>query len=116
LQLRAPVLAGSDWPAAVPSINPWMGIEAMVSRADPRGQYSGVIWPEQAVSVADALRIYTFEGARALRLESVTGSVQPGKSADLIVLNQNLFEIPVETISDTQVDLTWFQGQLVYRR
>ncbi|MCF7980402.1 MAG: amidohydrolase [Pseudomonadales bacterium] len=112
----APVAAGSDWPAAVPTMDPWVGIEAMVTRADPRGQFPGTFWPEQAITLAQALEIYTMGGARALRLENQTGSVMLGKSADLTVLNQNLFDIPVEKISDTQVEMTFFTGKMVFQR
>ncbi|MCV6626152.1 MAG: amidohydrolase, partial [Cellvibrionaceae bacterium] len=50
----APVLAGSDWPAAVASMNPWPGLESMVTRADPTGQFPGTLWAEQAVSLEQA--------------------------------------------------------------
>ena len=112
----ASVLAGSDWPAAVASISPWTGIEAMVTRADPVGDYPGVLWKEQAITLEQALDIYTRQGARALKLEAVTGTVALGKSADLIVLNQNLFNIPARMVSETQVLMTLFSGEIVYRK
>ncbi|NIB40547.1 amidohydrolase [Pseudomaricurvus alkylphenolicus] len=114
LSARAPVLAGSDWPAAVETIDPWLGLEAMVSRADPKGVHPGTFWNEQAINIEQALRIFTLDGAAALGLKSVTGSVQVGKSADLIVLNHNLLEVSVEDISETRVELTLFEGEDVY--
>jgi len=108
------VLAGSDWPAAVASINPWPGIESMVSRREPKGVYPGALWPEQAISVAQALRIFTLGSARALRKSAQTGSIEIGKSADMILLNQNIFAVPVSAISETQVLNTWFAGRQVY--
>ncbi len=110
---NAPLLSGSDWPAAVPDANPWMGIEALITRRDPRGKHAGVLWAEQAITLAEALQIYTLDGARALRLEDKTGSLTIGKSADIIVLNHNLFEIAPEHISDTRVVRTFFEGQSV---
>lgn len=114
LKAGAYIATGSDWPAAVPDQNPWMGIEALVTRKDPRGITPGALWPEQAVSLDEALRIYTLNGARALRLESRIGSIEPGKSAQIIVLNQNPFKIPATRISETRVRMTWFEGKLVY--
>ena len=67
-----------------------------------------------AVDLATALSIFTENGAAALKLADVAGSIEVGKSADLIVLNQPLFEIAPEAISDTQVLMTGFEGQTVY--
>ncbi|MBS0612839.1 MAG: amidohydrolase [Proteobacteria bacterium] len=114
LKAGALIATGSDWPAAVPDQNPWMGIEALVTRKDPRGITPGSLWPEQAVSLDEALKIYTLNGARALRLESRIGSLQPGKSAQIIVLDRNPFKIPAADIGDTQVRMTYFEGKLVY--
>ncbi len=111
LDSGAHILAGSDWPAAVPDANPWVGIEASVTRADPRGLSEGILWPEQAISVSEALEIYTMGGARALLLEEVTGSVAVGKFADLIVLDRNLLEIPPYDIGDSTVLHTFFKGK-----
>ena len=116
LAADAPVLAGSDWPAAVASMNPWIGIEAMITRKDPRGETPGALWPEQAISLEQTLKIYTLDSARALLVGKQSGSIKLGKSADLIVLNHNLFDIEPEDISQTKVELTLFSGQTVYQR
>jgi predicted amidohydrolase YtcJ len=113
---RAPMAAGSDWPSVVPSMDPWGGIEAMVTRSDPYKNSPEKLWPEQAITLADALRIYTLGGAAALRREQDTGSIVVGKSADFIVLDRNPFKVPATAISDVRVDLTVFQGREVYRR
>jgi predicted amidohydrolase YtcJ len=89
-------------------------IYGITSIKDPRAITLGSLWPEQAVSLKEALQIYTINGARALRLEKQTGSIKRGKSADIIVLSRNLFHIPVDEISDTQVARTYFEGKLVY--
>lgn len=116
LEAGAEVIAGTDWPAVVPDMNPWPGIEAMVTRRHPDGAQEGALWAEQAISLEQALRIYTRNGAKALNLEEVTGSLEAGKRADIIVLNHNLFEIPAEAISDTRVEMTFFEGKLVFQR
>ena len=104
---------GSDWPSVVPSPSPWPGIEAMVTRRDPYGVAPGALAPEQAIGLADAITIFTRNGSIAMQLEKDTGSIEPGKSADLIVLDRNLFEIPAEQISDTLVLETVFEGRVV---
>jgi predicted amidohydrolase YtcJ len=116
LEAEAPLLAGSDWPAAVASMDPWIGIATMVRRRDPSGENPGSLWAEQAIGLADALRIFTVEGARAARRDSVAGSLAVGKSADLIVLEKDLFEINPAEISRELLEMTWFAGELVYEK
>lgn len=116
LDADAGLLAGSDWPAAVPDANPWVGIEALVTRANPRDDSDETLWAEQAISVAQAVAIYTEQGAKALRLGHKTGRIEEGRLADLIVLNQDIFSIEPRRISDTEVDITFFKGEQVYVR
>jgi predicted amidohydrolase YtcJ len=97
-------------------MDPWAGIEAMVTRSDPYGNGAARLWPEEAIPLADALRIYTLGGAAALRREQDTGSIVVGKWADFIVLDRNLFKMAPTAISDVRVDLTVFQGREVYQR
>ena len=107
---------GSDWPSVSPSPSPWPGIEAMVTRRDPYGVTPGVLGAAQAIPLADAVRIFTRNGAYAMRMERESGSIEVGKYADLIVLDRNLFEIPPEQIGDTQVLQTVFEGRVVSAR
>lgn len=113
IESGAPLLAGSDWPAAAANMSPWAAIEALVTRTDPVSDYPGSLWPEEAISLEQALDIFTRQSAMALRLGEQTGSIEIGKSADLIVLNQNLFDVPVTAVSDTQVERVLFEGQVV---
>lgn len=108
LEADVSLLAGSDWPAAVASMDPWIGIATMVTRRDPSGQTPGALWPEQSIALEQALRIFTIDGARALRRESETGSLKVGKSADLIVLKDNLFDLTPDRIVETVVEMTLF--------
>jgi predicted amidohydrolase YtcJ len=112
---HAPLAAGSDWPSVVPSMDPWGGIQAMVTRSDPYHKSTQTLWPEEAIGLADALRIYTLGGAAALRREAQTGSIVVGKSADFIVLDRNLFKIPTSQINAARVQMTFFQGRMVYQ-
>jgi predicted amidohydrolase YtcJ len=108
------VASGSDWPSVAESMNPWPAIEAMVTRRNPLSDSDEALWPEQAITLDQALKIFTLNGALASRLEHKTGLIKAGKSADLIVLNQNLFEVPIERVSETIVLMTFFEGKLVY--
>jgi len=114
LDANAPVLAGSDWPSAVPNANPWVGIEALVTLRDPCEQSPGALRPEQAITLQEAVEIYTIRGARALRLDDRTGTIEVGKQANLIILERNIFDIPIEDVGNTTIFRTYFEGQLVY--
>ncbi len=110
----ANLATGSDWPSVAGSIDPWHALEAMVTRRNPYDDSEQALWAEQAISLAQAIEIFTLGGAKAYRLESLTGSIEVGKSAELLVLNQNLFEVTAESIGDTEVIMTLFEGKLVY--
>ena len=110
----ATVFYGSDWPAVVPNTNPWPGIEAMVTRRNPYTDAAEAQWPEQAVSLTEALRIVTVNGAATGGARNNSGSIEVGKFADFIVLDRNLFEVPETEISDTQVLMTVVHGNVVH--
>jgi predicted amidohydrolase YtcJ len=121
LKSGAPLLAGSDWPSVSQDLNPWVGLEAMVTRQDPVPAKEGNTakvhgWIDQSLTVREAIKIYTIDGARALGLHEQTGSLVTGKSADFIILNHNLLEIPPEKIDETEVQMTYFEGRLVYEK
>lgn len=107
---------GSDWPV-IPIPDPWNGIEGMVTRQNPSGAFPGVsLWAEQAIDLASAIEIYTLNSAKAMRIDGETGSLAVGKSADIIVLDQNVFDVPADRIADTKVLTTYFAGEAVYQR
>ena len=107
------IAGGSDWPVSH-NPDPWLGIQGLVTRRDPTGQFPGALWPEQALDLATALQAYTLNPARAMGLADVTGSLEVGKSADFIVLDRHLFDIPAEELAATQVLSTYFEGRQVY--
>lgn len=109
---------GSDYP--VDPLDHWFAIEAAVLREADWGpefpRYAGDLNAEQqALSLHEALRGITLNAAYAMHQDDVTGSLEPGKLADLIVLDQNLFEIPVEDISETRVLMTMVGGKVVHQ-
>lgn len=107
------VIYGSDWPV-VPSPNPWTGIEAMVTRMDPTGQDPTIGWTDEAVDLETAIKIFTINGAIANKDGDSSGSLVSGKNADFIVLDRNIFEVPIEEVGETEVLLTVVSGKHVY--
>jgi hypothetical protein len=107
------IAGGSDWPV-VSDPNPWVGIQGMVTRRDPTGMFPGALWPEQALDLATVLQAYTLNPARAMGMAHETGSLEVGKSADLIVLDRHLFRIPSEELAATRVLATYFEGVVVH--
>ena len=106
------VIYGSDWPV-VPTPNPWPAIESMVTRSDPGGASDAQDWPEQAVDLETALRIFTINGAVANKAGDSSGSLEVGKDADFIVLDRNIFEVPIGDVGETQVLVSVVGGQKV---
>ena len=105
---------GSDCPVASP--NPFWGIHAAVTRQTRDGKPEGGWYPSQKLSVAEAVWGYTMGAAIATGQETAQGSLTPGKLADLIVLDQDIFEISPEQIHATKVVMTVFDGQIVCQR
>ncbi|MCG8617403.1 MAG: amidohydrolase [Desulfobacterales bacterium] len=107
-----PFVFNSDAPVADP--NPLAGIFSAVARQRMDRTPEGGWYPEQAVSVEDAVRAYTISPAVMSGMGDISGSVIPGKRADLVVLDRNIFDIPVAGIPDAGVDMTIFDGEIVY--
>jgi len=103
---------GSDWP--VVTLNPWEGIQTAVTRQTSDGKPADGFVRAQRLTVSQAVQGYTLNAAFAGRLERTEGSVEPGKVADLIVLDRNIFEVSSNTIGQTKVLLTIAGGKIVY--
>ncbi len=109
------VIYGSDWPV-VPTPNPWPGIESMVTRADPAGVSDATLWPEQAVDLATTIQIFTLNGAIANKTGDSSGSLEVGKDADFIVLDRNIFEVPITDVGETEVLMSVIGGNEVINK
>jgi predicted amidohydrolase YtcJ len=109
------LVGGSDAPVNTRDPQPFVNIAIAVTR-----QLPGLppITPWQRISVQDAIDAYTINGARYLNIDAVAGSIEVGKSADFIVLNQDIVTLAEAgkglQIAQTQVLGTWFQGVNVY--
>ncbi len=102
---------GSDCP--VEDMNPLLGIHAAVTRACPGGYGGAEGWhPEQRLTVAEAVRAYTWGAAYAAGMEDRLGSLTPGKWADLVVLERDIFACDAAAIAETRVTRTMIGGEV----
>ena len=95
-------------------IGPMEGLYAAVTRKGMSGRAFAA--EEEAIGMAEAIARYTRYGAYITREEDLKGTLEPGKVADLAVLDQDLLTIDPERIMETRVDLTILGGQVVYER
>ena len=113
LEANALVVAGSDW-AVVPSVNPWIAVEALVTRELPGGSETS-FGKEQAVSLDQAIRLFTVNSAKHLGMADRLGRIEPGLLADLIVIDRDPYSIAVTELHRVRVEKTMINGTLVYQ-
>jgi predicted amidohydrolase YtcJ len=115
------VASSSDFPVT-PAPDALQGMQIGVMRWHPTHQMGGtiaagdILWPAERVNVRQMIRSYTINGAKANFLEKTTGSLQVGKSADMVVLDRNIITAAPGQIGDgNKVLLTLFRDTEVYR-
>jgi predicted amidohydrolase YtcJ len=113
----ARIAFGSDWP--VDALDEWFALKVGVTRtnsphSDPK--YAGRLGEDPGLARAQVLRAATLNASYELHQELATGSLEPGKLADLIVLDRNVLTIPAEQIADVKVLQTVVGGRVVYER
>jgi len=109
----AVVSYGSDWDN-IPEPDPWLAMEGMITRQYPGKPGYGQLNPDERLDRETAIEVFTRNGAMTLEKEDETGTIEVGKSADFIVIDQNILEVPVEKIHKTKVLMTVLQGHTVY--
>ena len=92
--------------------NPFLAMQTAITRR--ARWYDGVLHPEQSLTREQAIRFYTANNAYLLFQETKTGSLEPGKFADLAVLDRDILKCPVDEIVSTRVLQTYVGGKLVY--
>ena len=108
----AKISFGMDWPVASP--DPFLNIEAVVTRTNENFPERGVLGANQELTVAQAVEGLTINGAWSQNFDEFTGSIEEGKNADFVIVDKNIFEIPANEIAQTKVLQTYFQGNVVY--
>ncbi|MBF0200100.1 MAG: amidohydrolase [Desulfamplus sp.] len=114
LATGVPVIFSSDAPVAAP--NPFEGIYSAVTRKRMNGTPEQGWYGNQAITVHEALQGYTLIPALVSAMGRDLGSILPGKLADMVVIDRNIFTCPRESIKDISVDMTIFNGKIVYNR
>ncbi|HYS31226.1 MAG TPA: amidohydrolase [Streptosporangiaceae bacterium] len=120
LRSGAQLCFGSDWPVSSP--NPLWELHTAVNRTVAPGYpYAGpgagnVFLPGERISLHDAVAAFTIVSAYVNHADDVSGSIEAGKSADLVVLDRNLFAHPVEEVALANIDMTFSSGQMVHER
>jgi predicted amidohydrolase YtcJ len=105
---------GSDFP--VESADPRLGLHAAITRQDLAGEPAGGWRAAERLTPAEALVGFTRDAAWSLFLEQETGALEPGRRADLVVWGADPFAGPASAIPNAAVDLTFLDGEIVYRR
>jgi len=110
---RGVVVTSSSDVTSTVSANPFVALYALVVR---KNRFGLDIAPHEAVSREEALRTYTLGGTWLTREETLKGSIEVGKVADMAVLNRDYFTVPDEEIKNLQVNMTIVDGQIVWER
>ena len=106
---------GSDWPVA--PLDPFVGLDAAVTRRTLDGKNPGGWFPEQRVTVAEAVAAYTLGSAYAAHQEADRGTLAAGKLADFVVLSQDVFDATdAEKLGVTKAAMTVVGGKVVFER
>ena len=114
-QAGARIAFGSDWP--VDPLNEWLAMQIAVTRTNPNppaARFEGRLGDDPGLNIATAIRAFTINAAYSLNMEDKVGSLEPGKYADLIVIDRDLTSIQPTEIAGTNVLLTMVGGRVVY--
>jgi len=106
------IAGGSDFPVESP--NPFYGLYSAVTRQDHHGQPPGGWHADQAMTLTEAFRAFTLDAAYAEHAETTLGTLEPGKWADFILVDHDIFKDPPSRIWNTRVLQTWLGGKQVY--
>lgn len=107
------IVAPASTDAPVVGTSAMIGIQTMLTRRSEEGD---VLWPEERITLEEAVRAYTWSGAYASFEDGIKGTIEPGKLADLVVLQTDLRQVEPDVLGQVNVDLTISEGNVVYER
>jgi predicted amidohydrolase YtcJ len=110
----AHVIPGSDW-SVVPSVNPWLAVEMLVTR-EPAGGGAKSFGKAEAITLNEAVDLFTVNSARHMGRINQVGKIESGMLADVIVLDRDPFTAPVKTLHEVTVAMTLIEGEVVYQQ
>ena len=90
----------------------YRAVERKANDGNPTGGYM----PEEKLSLEEAVRCYTVNSAKSVGMGEKLGSLDTGKYADMIVLDRNIFEVPMEEVKKVKVLTTIVNGNIIYER
>jgi hypothetical protein len=111
VDMGIPVALGSDYPCS-PDTSPQLTLWCAVMRQTLNGR---VIGPDERVDIHEALRLHTMGSAYAAHEENVRGSIEAGKSADVVVWSDDMYSIPTDKIRELEAELTIVEGRIVHK-
>jgi predicted amidohydrolase YtcJ len=111
MEAGALIANGSDFPVESP--NPFFGLHAAITRQDKNNQPPGGWYPEEKMTTVEAFASFTIDAAYSGHQENLLGTLEPGKKADFIILDRDLFAIDESDIWKIEVEQTWVNGQRV---
>ncbi len=110
---NAAMAFGTDW--SVEPLNPMLGLYAAVTREFPEGGPQGGWYPKEKIGLEEAIRYYTAGSAYAEFMENEKGTLAPGKLADFLVLERDIFHLPPKDILETRVMMTVVGGKIMFQ-
>jgi len=111
LDSGARIANGSDFPVESP--NPFFGLHAAITRQDHNNEPPGGWFPEERMTPEEAFASFTIDAAYAGHQENLIGTLEPGKKADFIMIDRDIFAAPPSGIWQTQVLETWVEGRKI---
>ena len=108
------ISGGSDWPVGL--YNPLIGLDILVNHRFGPEENSEVLNSDEGLSVLQALRVYTYNGAYTAFEEDEKGSLEEGKLADMAVLSDDILSVSPTKIREIKIDQTYVDGRLVFDR
>lgn len=103
---------GSDWP--VDRLNPWNQIRTAIDRTGSSSETGGPLNASESIDLATSLTMHTEGAAYQLFQDGLTGRIEPGLAADIVILNRNLLTSPIASVSDTTVNYTLINGKVIH--